>query len=64
MGGSVNTRAAEIVVRDSETKKWIGSVYYGYGRDWVYEAYDGTQRNLDGYKNASEALEALLEYLS
>lgn len=55
---------AEIVVRDAETQKWIGSVYYGRGREWVYEAYDGTQRNLDGYKSAHEALEALLDYLS
>lgn len=60
----MNTRAAEIVVRDAETKKWIGSVFYMADRDWVYEAYDQTGRNLDGYKNASEALDALLDYLS
>lgn len=55
---------AEIVVRDAETQKWVGSVYYGADRGWVYEAYDGTGRNLDAFVDAAEALDALLEYLT
>lgn len=59
----MQSKQAEIIVRDAETQKWVGSVWYGRGRDWVFEAYDGTGRNLDGYKTAMEALDALLEYL-
>lgn len=59
----MNDTHAEIIVRDAETQKWVGSVWYGRGRDWVYEAYNGTGRNGDGYKTAMEALDALLEYL-
>jgi len=60
----MNSQNAEIVVRDAETSRWIGSVYYGYQRMWVFEAYDGTGRSMDLFKTATEALDALLEYLS
>lgn len=57
-------KSAEIVVRDAETKKWIGSVWYGVDRGWVAEVYDGTGKSIDSYASASEALDALLGRLS